>query len=61
MASTHRTVQASAEGGTAAPSALQGASFSTRLACIAAIFSACGFKPATAETAAFDALLNNRD
>ena len=37
-----------------------GATFSTWLTRIAAIISACGFESTTAETAAFDALLNNR-
>ena len=51
MAITHRMVQASAAGGPAAPSTLQGGTFSTWLTRIVAIISACNFDPGTAETA----------
>jgi hypothetical protein len=63
MPSTHRTVQASAAGGLAVPSTLQGAIFSPWLTRIAAIISACGFEPDTAKTApqSGTALFKNRD
>ena len=51
MASTHGTAQASAPGGFAAPSTLDGAKFLYALTRIATIISACGFEPDTAETA----------
>jgi len=51
MASTHGTAQASAPGGFAAPSTLEGAKFLYPLTRIATIISAYGFEPDTAETA----------
>jgi hypothetical protein len=51
MASTHGTAQASAAGGLAASSTLEGAGLLYPLTRIATIISACGYEPDTAETA----------
>jgi len=51
MASTHETAQASAAGGFAAPSTLEGAKFLYPLTHIATIISARGFEPDTADPA----------